>query len=275
MKHRLMNQDALDEMLKLAVAGARQAGQEALSKVGSAKATIKNNSELVTETDKRCQEIIVDRIGSAFPEHGFIGEEGDEGRLFKQRPKDPDGVWWVIDPIDGTNNFAHGMPQFSVSIGAMQHGHPLLGVIYHPATNTLYTACKSSPSREDDLPIQAPAQPLTEYANIGLDSHFGDAVPNWICQIMTHCRYRNLGTTALHLSYVAKGGYAAMIACTPKLWDIAAGALIAQNAGALVTDWQGNTIWPQDLAAYQGQALPIVVGAADAHQEIIELIGNE
>src|SRR5210317_748884 len=99
-----MNQDVLEKMLSVAVDAAQQAGQEALSKVGSAKATIKNNSELVTETDKRCQEIIVDRIGSAFPEHGFIGEEGDKGRLFKQAPKDPDGVWWVIDPIDGTNN---------------------------------------------------------------------------------------------------------------------------------------------------------------------------
>jgi fructose-1,6-bisphosphatase/inositol monophosphatase family enzyme len=74
---------------------------------------------------------------------------------------------------------------------------------------------------------------------------------------------------------VAKGGYATMIACTPKLWDIAAGALIAQNAGALVTDWQGNPVWPQDLAAYQGQALPVVVGAPDAHREIIERISNE
>ena len=267
-----MNQDILDKMLNVAVDGARLAGQEALSKVGSAKATIKNGSELVTETDRYCQEIIIDRILSAFPEHGFIAEEGDEGQLFKQAPADPEGIWWVIDPIDGTNNFAHGMPQFSVSIGAMQHGHPLVGVIFHPATNTFYTARKNGQSQENEQPIQAHNQPLTEYANIGLDSHFGDTVPDWICHIMTQFRYRNLGTTALHLSYVAKGGYAAMIACMPKLWDIAAGALIAQNAGALVTDWQGNPVWPQDLAAYQGQALPVVVGAPQAHREIIELI---
>jgi myo-inositol-1(or 4)-monophosphatase len=267
-----MHQDILDKILDVAIAGARQAGQEALSKVGSTKTTIKNDSELVTETDRRCQEMIIDRIHSAFPEHGFIAEEGDEGRLFRQFPKDPEGIWWVIDPIDGTNNFAHGMPQFSVSIGAMQHGHPLAGVIYHPATDTLYTALKNGPSRENNLPIQAPNRPLNEYANIGLDSHFGDTVPDWICHIMTQFRYRNLGTTALHLAYVAKGGYAAMIACTPKLWDIAAGALIAQNAGAVVTDWQGKPIWPHDLGAYQGQALSVVVGAPEAHREIIALI---
>jgi len=267
-----MNQDILIKMLDAAVEAAREAGREALSKLGSAKTSVKNNAELVTETDKHCQEMIVGQIRSAFPDHGFIGEEGDEGRLFKQAPADPEGVWWVIDPIDGTNNFAQGMPQFAVSIGAMQHGHPLAGVIYHPANDTFYTALENSPPRENDQLIHAPNQSLHEYASVGLDSHFGNTVPDWICHIMTRLRYRNLGTTALHLAYVAKGGYAAMAACTPKLWDIAAGALIAQSAGALVTDWQGRPIWPHDLGAYQGQALPVVVGAPEAHREIIELI---
>ncbi len=269
-----MHQDKMNRMLSVAIGGAREAGQEALSKVGSAKTMIKNDSELVTETDRHCQEIIIHRIRSAFPDHGFIAEEGDKGRLFKQAPADPEGVWWVIDPIDGTNNFAHGMPQFSVSIGAMQHGHPLAGVIYHPATDTFYTALENGQARENDRPIQATDQPLDKYANIGLDSHFGNTVPDWVCQIMTRFRYRNLGTTALHLAYVAKGGYAALIAGTPKLWDIAAGALIAQNTGAVLTDWRGNSIWPHDLAAYQGQALPVVVGTPEAHREIIALINS-
>lgn len=267
-----MKQEALDNMLAVAMAGAHQAGQVALAQLGSARISIKNNTELVTDTDKRCQALIIDHIHAAFPNHGFIGEEGEEGRLFKQYPTDSEDVWWVIDPIDGTNNFAQGLPQFSVSIGAVRNGTPLVGVIYQPSTDISYTAIQGGLARERGHPIQATNRPLHAHASVGLDSHFGETVPNWICHIMTRLRYRNLGTTALHLAYVAMGGYAAMVASTPKLWDITAGTLIAQNAGALVTDWQGNPIWPQDLAAYQGQALPVVVGAPLAHQEIIELI---
>ena len=259
-------------MLSAAMTAARQAGTEALAQLGSAKSSVKNNTELVTETDRRCQALIVKHIASAFPEHGFIGEEGDEGQLFKQYPTGPAGVWWVIDPIDGTNNFAQGMPQFAVSIGAMERGYPVAGVIYHPATDTCFTALQHGTPQENGRPIQARSQALHEYASVGLDSHFGNTIPDWISHIMTRLRYRNLGTTALHLAYVAKGGYAAMVASTPKLWDIAAGGLLAQNAGAVVTDWQGHPIWPQDLATYQGQALPVVAGALEAHHEIIELI---
>lgn len=270
-----MNQDVLDEMLSVALAAAQKAGQQALGELGSVEATVKNNTELVTEADRRCQEIIIKQIRTAFPDHGFIAEEGDEGRLFKQAPTNPEGVWWVIDPIDGTNNFAHGMPQFSVIIAALHCGCPLVGVIYHPATQTRFTALYNGPARTNDQLMQAPDQALNKYANVGLDSHFGDTLPAWAAHIITHCRYRNLGTTALHLAYVAQGGYAAMVACTPKLWDIAAGALIAQNAGAICTDWQGRPLWPLDLDAYQGQALPVVIGTPLAHREIIALMANE
>jgi fructose-1,6-bisphosphatase/inositol monophosphatase family enzyme len=114
----------LNAMLETAVDAARLAGRQALDQMTLVEVSVKNGVELVTEADRACQQTIVERIKADFPDHGFIAEEGQHGRPFKQAPQGTEPVWWVIDPIDGTNNFAHGMPVFAVSIGAMIDGSP-------------------------------------------------------------------------------------------------------------------------------------------------------
>ncbi|MEA3227258.1 MAG: inositol monophosphatase family protein, partial [Planctomycetota bacterium] len=89
-------------MLETAVVAARLAGQRAMEEINYVKASVKNGTELVTEADRRCQEIIIDRIKETYPDHGFIAEEGAEGKIFKQAPRGQDELWWIIDPIDGT-----------------------------------------------------------------------------------------------------------------------------------------------------------------------------
>jgi myo-inositol-1(or 4)-monophosphatase len=107
---------------------------------------------------------------------------------------------------------------------------------------------------------------------VSLDSHFGDTLPPWVCEIIRQSRFRNLGTTALHLAYVAKGGLVAAVMCTPKLWDIAAGVLIAEAAGAKVTDWAGREIFPIDLDNYEGQSFRIVAANGKVHPKLLETI---
>ena len=264
----------MNKLLDTAVEAARLAGRTALEMIGSAKTSIKNNSELVTEADKRCQQRVIEMVHSRFPDHGFIGEEGEAGRLFKEPPRSAADPWWIIDPIDGTNNFAFGLPQFSVSLGVMQHGRPIAGVIYDPSTDRLYTASDRQGPEENGAPIQTSDQDLNPYGCVGLDSHFGPTIPPWICRVMVLGRFRNIGTTALHLAYVAKGGYVASILSTPKLWDIAAGTLIAERAGAVVTDWKGQSLWPVDLEAYRGEPLCAVVGSERAHARIMGLMAQ-
>ncbi|MCP4450952.1 MAG: inositol monophosphatase [Planctomycetes bacterium] len=264
----------LEAMLTTAVHAARSAGHFAIDMIETAHVSIKNSSDLVTEADHQCQKLIIAQIHAKFPDHGFVGEEGDHGSLFKRPPSEPEGIWWIIDPIDGTNNYAHGLPQFSVSIGAMQHGRPIVGVIYDPCTDRMYTATSQDRPQENGVPMAVTTEALNMHCSIGIDSHFGDTVPAWIYELMTRTRFRNIGTTALHLAYTAKGGFAGMVLFTPKLWDIAAGCLIAEQAGAIISDWQGKPLWPVDVAAYEGGAFPSVMCNPAVHKELLAMINQ-
>jgi len=131
-------------MLETAIVAARLAGQRAMEEINFIKASVKNSRELITQADTRCQQIIVERIKETYPDHGFIAEEGGEGKIFKQPPRGDKPIWWVIDPIDGTNNFAHRILLFTVSIAAMYQGEPIVGVIFEPATESMFTAVKAA-----------------------------------------------------------------------------------------------------------------------------------
>jgi myo-inositol-1(or 4)-monophosphatase len=110
----VLEQRDLSRILETAIVAARLAGQRAMEEINYIKASVKNATELVTQADARCQQIIIDRIKENYPDHGFVAEEGDEGKIFKQPPRGAELLWWVIDPIDGTNNFAHRMLFFAI-----------------------------------------------------------------------------------------------------------------------------------------------------------------
>jgi len=268
-----LEQRDLSRMLETAIVAARLAGQRAMEEINFIKASrVKNDNELVTETDARCQQIIVDRIKETYPDHGFIAEEGSDDRIFKQPPRGAEPIWWVIDPIDGTTNFAHRMLLFTISIAVMHEGEPIVGVVFDPATESMFTAVKGGEAQLDARRINAGEETISEFSNVGLDSYFDDGVPGWVCEIMQRTRFRNLGTTALQFAYVAKGSLIATIAHRPKLWDIAAGALIAEVAGAIVSDWKGGKIFPVDLDSYEGQELQILTANKKVHPELLKLI---
>jgi len=259
-------------MLETAIVAARLAGQRAMEEINFIKASIKNSSELVTAADTRCQQIIVERIKQTYPDHGFIAEEGSEGNIFKQPPRTAENIWWVIDPIDGTNNFAHRILCFTISIAVMHQGQPIVGVIFEPATDSMFTAVKGSDAQLNNRRITASEETIDKFSSIGLDSHFEAGVPDWTCQLMQRTRFRNLGSTALQFAYVAKGSLVAAIASSAKLWDIAAAVIIAETAGAIVTDWAGGKIFPIDMDSYQGQELQIIMANRKVHAELIKLI---
>ncbi len=268
----VLEQRNLSMMLETAIVAARLAGQRAMEEINFIKATVKNASELVTQADTRCQQIIIDRIKETYPDHGFIAEEGVEGKLFKQPPRGAEPVWWLIDPIDGTNNFAHRMLFFTVSIAAMYQGRSIVGVVFEPATESMFTAVEGGEAQLNGRRITASEDKMDEFSSVGLDSHFHSEVPAWAGEIMKRTRFRVLGTTALQLAYVANGGLIATIAHDQKLWDIAAGAFIAEAAGAVVSDWQGGKIFPVDLDGYEGDRFRILAANKKVHAELLELL---
>lgn len=268
-----LEQQALSQILETAIVAARLAGQRAMEEINYVKVTLKNETELVTDADQRCQQLIVDRIKETFPDHGFIGEEGEPGAIFKRAPRGEPAIWWVIDPIDGTNNFAHGIPIFTVSIGVLHQGRPIVGVVFDPGTESMYTAVHGGDAQLNGRRIEAGENDIAPTTSVGLDSHFGDPLPAWVARIIRESRFRNFGTTALQLAYVSSGGLVGTVVCTPKLWDVAAGALIAEAAGAVVTDWKGQSLFPVDLDAYQGQAMDVLAANRKAHSKLIDWIG--
>jgi len=269
-----LDQVELSRMLETAIVAARLAGQRAMEEMSYVKVSVKNTNELVTQADARCQQIIIDRIKEAYPDHGFLGEEGEAGSLFRQSPRGESAIWWIIDPIDGTNNFAHKVPLFTVSVAAMHEGHPIVGVIFEPATEYMYTAVKDGEAHLNGRHITAGDADLSQFASVGLDSHFEclGEFPAWACEIMKLTRFRNLGTTALQMGYVAQGGLVATIVNTPKLWDIAAGAVIGASAGALFTDWQGNPVFPINPGDYQAERIRCLLANPKVHPKLIEML---
>jgi myo-inositol-1(or 4)-monophosphatase len=269
----VLEQRSLSRMLETGIVAARLAGQRAMEEINFIKASIKSNkSEMVTETDARCQQIIVDRIKETYPDHGFIAEEGGKEKIFKQPPRGAEHLWWVIDPLDGTNNFAHRMLFFTISIAVMYEGEPIVGVIFEPATESMFTAVKGREAQLNGRRITAGKEKMDKFSSVGLDSHFDNKVPGWSCEIMLRTRFRNLGSTALQLAYVAKGGLIATIHSCPKLWDMAAGALIAETAGAVVSNWQGDKIFPVDLDGYEGQEFQVLIANKKVHAELLGLL---
>ena len=267
-----LEQRDLRRMLETAIVAARLAGQRAMEELDFLKVSVKNDNELVTQADARCQQIIVDRIKATYPDHGFIAEEGSEGKMFKQPPRSAEPVWWVIDPIDGTNNFAHKILVFSVSIAACYKNEPIVGAIFEPATDSMFTAIKGDEAQLNNRRITASEDTMNKFSSIGLDSNFEKELPGWIQEVMCRTRFRNFGSTALHIAYVAKGSLIGTIASSQRLWDIAAGTVIAEAAGAVVSDWQGKKIFPVDMDSYEGRRFQTITANKKTHTQILGLL---
>ncbi len=266
----------LSGLLETAIVAARLAGQRAMEESSYIKTSLKNGNELVTQADSICQKIIIDQIKENYPDHGFIAEEGKDGKLFKQEPRGDDKIWWIIDPIDGTNNFAHGILLFVVSIAAFYEGNPIAGVIFEPATDSMFTGVKDGEAQLNGRRILASDENMNQFTSVGLDSHLSqdENLPRWVGKIIKESKYRNFGATALQLAYVAKGSMAATITDTPKLWDIAAGAIIAESADALVTNWQGEKIFPIDTENYEGGTIQTLVANKKIQGEIVRILNS-
>jgi myo-inositol-1(or 4)-monophosphatase len=242
--------------------------------ITSARASIKNNSELVTQFDSQCQSKIIEHVNKYFPGHGFVAEEGAGGKVFKQAPTG-EPFWWVIDPIDGTNNYAHGVLCFTVSIGVIYRDRPVAAVIFDPNTNAMFTATLEGPALFNGSPIQTGSEGINEYASLAIDSHFEDRFTPAICKLIQDTRFRNFGTTTLHMAYVAKAGLVGMMASNAKLWDIAAGSLIVERAGAIASNWQGNAIFPIDMDTYNGGLFDILASNKTVHKELVNILNRK
>jgi myo-inositol-1(or 4)-monophosphatase len=207
----------------------------------------KGDVDLVTVADRTVEKLIRERLGEAFPEHGIYGEEGTRDRM--------EGEFrWYVDPLDGTTNFAHGFPQFCVSMGLerrtsgmppQRDGTLVAAVIYDPMRDELFTAEQGQGARLNGRPMRVSRIPdLAEsLLSTGFPSRKRHASPNiHFYQEFTLRSHgvRRAGSAALDLAYVACGRLEAFWEFNLNPWDTAAGILLVEEAGGRVTDFAGN-----------------------------------
>ncbi|MEK7613340.1 MAG: inositol monophosphatase family protein [Patescibacteria group bacterium] len=196
---------------------------------------VKQDTTFVTEADKKTEAAIIEVIKKEFPNHGFLGEEGGSENENAE-------YVWVIDPIDGTGNFVNGIPIFAISIALLKKGEPVLGVIYNPITNSLYVGEKGKGVTYNGKSVSVSSQDASKgaltfgYATKGKERAF-----ELLGEARKHFRtVRLLGSAVLDLAYVARGGTEAMVGISLNTWDYAAGVLLVQEAGGVVTTHDGG-----------------------------------
>lgn len=231
-------------MLTIATRAARAAGDLILrfaDRVYTLNVTAKGRNDFVSEVDHQAEREIVSILSKAYPSHAFLGEEGG-------RHKQPKSEFtWIIDPLDGTTNFLHGFPQFAVSIALAYRGNLECGVVYDPVRGEMFTASRGEGAMLDNRRIRVSKQNAFVGALLGTgfpfkDQRHNDAYFGMFRELMKDTAgIRRAGSAALDLAWVACGRMDGFWEFGLMPWDMAAGALIIQEAGGVVTDLEGGS----------------------------------
>jgi myo-inositol-1(or 4)-monophosphatase len=239
-----------------------QAGYQNVERI-----THKSRRDVVTDVDYRSEELVIKAIRAAYPHDAILAEEsgrhGGDIRAAKGRT-------WVIDPLDGTVNYANSIPYYSVSIGLVAFGKPVVGVVLDPARGDLYAAAADGPARlNGDLVVASDKDQLADYVvSLAIIGRGGIGRERRIARRIRIAR--RMGSFALSLAYVASGRFDAVVQNGGlSLWDVAAAGLIAERAGATVTDLEGGAWWDASRAS---ATVSIVAAPQPQHRELLALL---
>ena len=213
-----------------------------------------NESDLVTEIDKASEKMILDFISKKYPSHGILAEEGGETAIKSE-------YVWVIDPIDGTTNFAHGVPIFAVSIGVQKNGVIVAGVVHDIMQNIIYSAELKNGAYENGKKIKVNNNDNLQHALLvtgfpyDIKGNPENAFGKFTAFTKAARGIRRLGSAAIDFCYLAKGVFDGFWEVHLKPWDMCAGKLIVEEAGGLVTDFEGNelSIFSKKMLASNGK----------------------
>jgi myo-inositol-1(or 4)-monophosphatase len=245
----------LNTYTKTAVEAANAAG-EILKKYFNKKIRVDFKSEInpVTDADRNAQEKIVSMIRRRFPGHGFVAEEGDMHKKGKEE------FTWIVDPLDGTVNFIHGMPVFSVSIGLMHRGKVLCGVVYAPVLRETFVAeaGRGAWLNSARIHVSAVKKPISALVVTGFSYDIHKSTKQNFSRLINMIRsaqgIRRFGSAALDLAYVACGRFDAFWEEQLSPWDVCAGYLLVSEAGGRATelDEGKNCIFGRSILATNG-----------------------
>jgi myo-inositol-1(or 4)-monophosphatase len=262
-------------ILSFAETTTAQVGAQLLKDFGQAQVSEKADGSLVTQADRWADEALRKAIAQAFPEHGVLSEEAEH--IF------PDREWcWIIDPLDGTTNFARGLPIWAISLGLLYQGTPVFGYVHLPPLGQSFHGFWQGDSGLtmptgaflDRQPIHASPDPLTA-------NHFFNLCARSVSALKQPfpCKIRMLGVATYNLLTVAAGATLGGVEATPKIWDIAAVWAIVQAAGATWLPLETNPIFPLQVGQnYCDRPFPtLVVSRSDLipiFQPLVSFLGQ-
>jgi myo-inositol-1(or 4)-monophosphatase len=251
-------------MLDFAIGVAREAGRLLCDRLGTRiDITHKGAINIVTDVDLASEQLIRDRIATHYPRHQVLAEEGglaESGSDYR----------WIIDPLDGTTNYAHGYPVFCVSIALEHRGEVVLGVVYDPMRDELFTAERGGGAALNNRPVRVSAigDLMLSLLSTGFPYDIRTSkltnLDHWANFAMNAQALRRDGAAALDLCYVACGRYDGFWELNLSAWDVAAGALIVAEAGGRVSDFQDGK-----FSAYKPE---IVASNGLIHDRMIEVL---
>ncbi|OGD71902.1 MAG: hypothetical protein A2Y64_01540 [Candidatus Coatesbacteria bacterium RBG_13_66_14] len=231
----------------------------------------KGKIDLVTDADRAAEDLILGRLARAFPDHAFLAEESSGGRV--SRPDPMPRYLWLVDPLDGTTNYAHGLPIYAVSIGLLVEGVPALGVVYDPSRDELFHGGVGLGAYLNDRPVRVSAEADLERSILatGFPYDLRVSVDNNLAHF-TRFSYatqaiRRLGSAALDLCYVACGRLDGFWELKLHPWDTAAAAAFIPEAGGRVSDYAGG---PFDVFGRQA-----VASNGALHEPILRVISAD
>ncbi len=256
----------LDNLLKLAERAAVRGGDVVRGASAAGPAQVKSAGDYVTEVDRASEQAIREVLGAGGAAIPVVGEEGGGS------PAAAGGRYWVVDPLDGTTNYLHGFPVVGVSVALVQEGRPVVGVVHAPFLELTYLGARGlgaharRPGR-DPAPLAVSDRPAGRaVVGTGFPFRQKDLVPRYL-SVFELCieRFEDLrrpGAAALDLAWVAAGVFEGFFELGLAPWDVAAGGLLIEEAGGVVTDWEGG---PDYLSG------DVLAGSTTVHAELLEI----
>jgi len=256
------------ELCDAAAELAQVGGRMAAERLGQARASRKADRSWVTDVDLAVQAAIVEGVRARFPDHAVLAEEDADGAAGAPPPERVE-YCWVIDPIDGTRNYVRAVPVFSTAVAVLRNGRPIAAATCDPLTGRMYTATRGAGARLDGQPMTVADRPQHADTMIGVPSERRVPIPEPVRRWGETMVLRCTGSTALHLGLVAAGSLDAAYAMDTRIWDIAGGVLMIQEAGGRVTDLTGRPIFPIDLSANPRRRLPFLAAGPELHGRLL------
>ena len=238
--------------------------QSVISQVKSGDIIYKGTNDLVSFVDQQAESKLKKGLSAIFPEAQFIAEESDANYDVVG-----DGYYWVIDPLDGTTNFLHGLPIYAVSVGLIHHKQPIIGMIYEPNRDEMFYASKGNGAFLNDKPIQVSAAQTLASSLLATgfpyyDFSYQDRYLDLLKELMRKSHgLRRMGAASIDLAYTACGRFEGFFEANLKPWDVAAGKIIIEEAGGRVTNFKG-----EDEVIFSGE----IIGAGPIFDEFLSTL---